>query len=144
MDRARSYGVALVTLLALDLVWLGSVAPPLYRATIGPLLRERPDLMAAALFYALYVVGVVEFAVRPQPSGAAAVRVAGRGALLGLFAYGTFDLTAQAVLAGWSPLIVVVDMAWGALITGAVATVTHRLTRGADRAAGGPGAPPPA
>jgi uncharacterized membrane protein len=131
--RIRTYLVTLGVLLALDLVWLVWVSPPLYRMTIGPLLRERPDLVAAALFYALYAVGVAEFAVRPAAATAPWRSVAGRGALLGLFAYGTFDLTAQAVLKGWSPLIVVVDMAWGALLTGAVAAVTHRLTRDRSR-----------
>ena len=63
--RIRTYLVALGVLLALDIVWLGWISPPLYRMTIGPLLRERPDLVAAALFYALYAVGVTEFAVRP-------------------------------------------------------------------------------
>jgi uncharacterized membrane protein len=123
-------------MLALDMLWLGVISPPLYKATIGPLMRAQPDLLAAALFYAIYVVGVNEFVIHAVPAGASLARVAGRGALFGLVAYATFDLTAQAVLTGWSPAICAIDMAWGALLTAIVATVTHALTRGRQAAPG--------
>jgi uncharacterized membrane protein len=42
-------------------------------------------------------------------------------------AYATFDLTAQAVLDGWSPLVTVVDLIWGTFLTTTVATVTHAV-----------------
>jgi uncharacterized membrane protein len=51
--------------------------------------------------------------------------VAARGALLGVVAYSTFDLTALAVLAGWSVLVTAVDIAWGALLTAATAGIAH-------------------
>jgi uncharacterized membrane protein len=51
--------------------------------------------------------------------------VAARGALLGLVAYSTFDLTALAVLAGWSALVTVVDIAWGTFLTAATAGIAH-------------------
>ena len=103
------------------------LAPPLYQRTIGPLLRPQPDLVAAALFYAIYLVGVNEFVIRAFPPGARLAAVAARGAFFGFVAYATFDLTAQAVLADWSPLVTVVDMAWGTLLTATVATVTHAV-----------------
>ena len=127
MNRMRTYLVSAGIMLALDMVWLGLVAPPLYRGTIGPLMRAQPDLVAAALFYAIYVVGVNEFVLRAVPPDTRLAKVAARGALFGLVAYATFDLTAQAVLAGWSPLIAAVDMAWGTLLTATVATATHAI-----------------
>ena len=125
MSRVRTYGVAAVVLLALDLLWLGVIAPPLYQRTIGPLLRPQPDLVAAALFYAVYLMGVNELVIHALPTTAPLRRVAARGALLGFVAYATFDLTALAVLAGWSPLVTVVDIAWGTLLTATVAAVTR-------------------
>jgi uncharacterized membrane protein len=127
MSRIRTYAVSAVVMLALDLLWLGVLAPPLYQRTIGPLLRPQPDLVAAALFYAIYLVGVNEFVIRAFPPGARLAAVAARGAFFGFVAYATFDLTAQAVLADWSPLVTVVDMAWGTLLTATVATVTHAV-----------------
>ena len=137
MSRTRTYAVSAVVMLALDLLWLGVLAPPLYQRTIGPLLRPQPDLVAAALFYAVYLVGVNELVIRAFPRGARLAAVAARGALFGFVAYATFDLTAQAVLANWSPLVTVADMAWGTLLTATVATVTHvvagRRAPGRDR-----------
>ena len=40
------------------------------------------------------------------------------GALFGLVAYGTYDLTNAATLKGWSLTVTVVDMLWGSLLTG--------------------------
>jgi len=127
MKRVRSYGVAAVIMLALDLLWLGVLAPPLYQRTIGPLLRPQPDLVAAALFYAIYLVGVNELVIRAFPRGARLAAVAARGALFGFVAYATFDLTAQAVLKDWSWLATVADMAWGTLLTTTVAVVTYAV-----------------
>jgi uncharacterized membrane protein len=134
VSRTRTYAVSAVVMLALDLLWLGVIAPPLYQRTIGPLLRPQPDLLAAALFYAIYLVGVNEFVIRAFPRGTRLAPVAVRGAFLGFVAYATFDLTAQAVLKDWSWLAAVVDMAWGTLLTATVATVTHAVAgRGAGR-----------
>jgi len=128
MAALRRFAVAAVVFFACDFVWLGFVAPPLYEATIGPLLRDRPNIAAAVAFYALYIAGILVFAVAPAAPRERFPRVFARGALFGLVAYGTFDLTALAVLEGWSVAITAIDMAWGTLLTGAVAALTHRLT----------------
>ena len=49
--------------------------------------------------------------------------------LLGLLAYGTYDLTNQATLRGWSSLITAIDMAWGATLTAVVAAVAVIVAR---------------
>lgn len=125
MDRVRSYAVSAAVMLGLDLVWLGIIAPPLYQSQVGQLLRAQPDLVAATLFYALYLVGVNEFVVHVE-RGASARRVALRGALFGLVAYATFDLTALALIRGWTVLVTVVDLAWGAALTAVVAAAAAR------------------
>jgi uncharacterized membrane protein len=125
MDRVRSYAVSAAVMLGLDLVWLSMIAPPLYQSQVGQLLRAQPDLVAATLFYALYLVGVNEFVVHAE-RGASARRVAVRGALFGLVAYATFDLTALALIRGWTVLVTIVDLAWGAALTAVVATAAAR------------------
>ena len=39
------------------------------------------------------------------------------GFIFGLVAYGTYNLTNMAVLKGWSPTVVFVDMFWGGFLT---------------------------
>ena len=128
MTRVKSFALVAITMLALDLVWLGVISPPLYQAHIGPLLRPQPDLMAAVLFYTLYLIGVDVFVVHAR-TGARVREVAARGALFGLVAYATFDLTALAMLRGWSPLVTVVDMAWGTALTATAGAVAARFGR---------------
>jgi uncharacterized membrane protein len=47
-----------------------------------------------------------------------------RGALLGLIAYGTYDLTSLAVMKGFTTKIAIIDMVWGTILTGAVSALT--------------------
>jgi uncharacterized membrane protein len=104
------YVVTLVTLCAGDAVWLSTMLPT-YRRALGTLLAATPAFAPAALFYLLYAAGVATLVVLP---GVAARRwgpVAARGALFGLVAYGTYDLTNQATLRDWPAWLTMVDMA---------------------------------
>lgn len=113
----RAVGAAFVVLMALDVVWLTTMAPLLYQPTIGHLLAPEPDLAAAALFYAVYLVGVLVFAVRPLTLDASAWAAAGRGALFGFVAYATYDLTNQATLQNWPWRVTAIDLLWGTFLT---------------------------
>jgi uncharacterized membrane protein len=93
---------------------------PTYRELLGALMLEKPLLLPAAVFYCLYVFGCVQFVVLPAISLQWA---ATRGALLGLVAYGTYDLTNWATLRGWSVQVSLMDWAWGAFATSVACTV---------------------
>jgi uncharacterized membrane protein len=51
------------------------------------------------------------------------------GVMLGLFAYGTYDLTNQATLKNWPTIVTIVDLIWGALLTGVVSAISFSITR---------------
>lgn len=118
-----------VAFLALDAVWLTTMADRLYRPALSALMRPDFDPWAAAAFYALYFVGVVAFVVLPATGAASAAR---RGALFGLVAYGTYDLTNQATLRGWPWHVTAADLAWGALATALAAVVSRAALALAD------------
>jgi len=115
---ATAYGTFAVVFLAMDAVWLSVMADRLYRPSIGHLMRADGFSTApAVLFYVLYVAGAVAFAVRPGlESGSAAVAL-GWGALLGLLAYATYDLTNQATLRDWPWQVTIADLCWGTFVT---------------------------
>ena len=46
------------------------------------------------------------------------------GAILGLIAYGTYDLTNLAVMKGFTARIAMIDMVWGMVLTSVVSSVT--------------------
>jgi len=118
---------------ALDFLWLGVAMNGFYKSELGSLARLSgtdfaPVWWAAALVYALLVAGLVVF-VLPRAVGHPA-RALGFGALFGAVAYGTYDFTAYAMLAGWSLRMTLVDLWWGAVICGlSAAIVTAVETR---------------
>lgn len=119
-------GTAAVFLLV-DLLWLGVVARGLYRRHLGHLLAEEVNWGAAIVFYLLFVVGILVFAVLPAVERGSAVRAALMGGLFGFFAYATYELTNLATLEGWPPGIVIVDIAWGTVLTAVVALAGYHV-----------------
>jgi uncharacterized membrane protein len=113
-------------MLMLDMVWLGAIAGSLYDQAFGALKRTVPYLPAAVAFYLMYATATYVHGVRSSTS---ASHAAARGACLGLVAYGTFELTNWAVIVGWSPRIVAIDIAWGIFLT-ATSSVLGFLTLG--------------
>ncbi len=115
---------AALIFLAIDLVWLGWLGRGLYQAEIGPLLRQPFNLPAAGAFYVLYITGLMIMVIWPAFQAQSVSQALLRGALLGLIAYGTYDLTNLAVMKGFTTKIAIIDMAWGTVLTGAVSALT--------------------
>lgn len=115
-----------VVFLGLDAIWLSQVALGLYRREIGGLLLAQPNLPVAGLFYLLFVVGIVLLVVQPAVATGGWTTALWMGALLGLVAYGTYDITNLSTLRGWSLTVTAIDIAWGAVLT-AVASVAGYL-----------------
>jgi uncharacterized membrane protein len=114
------YGAALVVMGLLDAVWLGFVARDFYRQEAGEMLAAEVRKLPAALFYLAYPAGLVTLALQPQPEGAS--MAAWRSALVGLIAYGTYDLTNMATLRQWSYTLTLADVAWGAFASALAGT----------------------
>ena len=127
---SRLYLLTAAVFFAVDLVWLGTVADAFYQRHLGHLLADRVNWIAAVLFYAVYIAGIVFFVLAPALRERASVRWAAvKGGLLGLLAYATFDLTNLALIRGWPAIVAVVDIAWGTFLTGTVAAVSYALFR---------------
>ncbi len=111
---AISYLAALAAFCGLDFVWLSYAGEAIYRPAIGELLRSGFDAPAAVAFYLIYVFGLVFLAIRPA---ARLTQAMSRGAVYGLCAYATYDLTNQATLRHWPLALSLVDMAWGTALS---------------------------
>lgn len=123
----QAYFAVLLPLLALDGIWLGLVSSAFYRKYLGHILAERFTLWPAAIFYPLYAFGILVFAVTPALSAGSVWSAFFRGALLGLVAYGAYDLTNQATLARWPITVTLVDLAWGTLVTATVSAIAYLI-----------------
>jgi uncharacterized membrane protein len=112
---ALGYGAALITVGILDGLWLGVIAREFYRSQMVAVAAENFNLVPAALFYFLYPLGVLFVALTPPAQGWG--EALGRSALLGLVAYGVYDLTNMATLKMWPVKLALVDVAWGTFVT---------------------------
>ncbi len=123
-----AFAVALLAFLAMDAVWLGLMSGELYQPRLGHLMAAAIDWRAAAVFYPLYIVGLVVFAVAPALARGGVLVAVARGAGVGLVAYGTYDLTNQATLRDWPWVVTLVDLCWGAVVSGSAAGTAAGVT----------------
>ncbi len=125
MTYLVAYLSTAVVFFGLDFLWLTRIAIGFYRRNIGDLMLASPNLAAAGAFYLLYIAGIVYFAVLPAVNANTLSTAIINGALLGLLAYGTYDMTNLSTLKGWSLSVSVVDMAWGAFLTATAAATGY-------------------
>ena len=123
-----SYLSTALVFLVLDAVWLTVMADRLYRPALGNIMLERFSPAPAVIFYVIYMVGVVVFAVAPSLVTGRWTTALALGALLGLMAYATYDLTNQATLKNWPWKVTIADLCWGTFVTAVSAAAGSRIT----------------
>ncbi len=121
MKYLTAYGAVFVILVALDFVWLGYIARDFYRNSLGALVLEQPRLIPAAIFYLLYPVGMMVFAVSGEITDGTWQRAAFFGGLFGFFSYLTYDFSNHATLKDFPLQLALVDVAWGTVVSATAA-----------------------
>lgn len=119
----KLYLVLLTAFLLFDMLWLGWVARSFYQQSLGFLMTPSPNWFAAALFYLLFIVGILFFVVVPGLESDSLKTTLLRAALFGLITYATYDLTNLATIKDWPVLITVVDLLWGIFLSVSVSSV---------------------
>ena len=128
MRYAVAYAATLVALLVLDFAWLGTIGGSLFKRTLGDVLSPDMSLGTGLVFYLIYVLGILYFALLPGLDAASWSVALTRGMLFGFFAYMTYDLTNLATLRNYTPTLAIVDMTWGTVVTGAASTIGLFIT----------------
>ena len=100
----KTYLVTFAVFFAIDIVWLGVVAKDLYRKELGFIMADKANWVAAFIFYAIFIVGLIFFVINP---------------------YSTYDLTNLATLKDWPLKITIIDLIWGTSLGGLVSTVSY-------------------
>ncbi|MFM9922181.1 DUF2177 family protein [Variovorax sp. H27-G14] len=113
-----AWAVTFIVLLVIDMLWLGVVAKNLYKNAMGDLMSPNPRLAFAAVFYLIYPIGLLVFAIVPGVAAQGVLRAALMGGLFGMFCYATYDLTNLAVIRNWPLSLSFIDIAWGTLVSG--------------------------
>ena len=129
MSNLAAYLGVLVVFGAIDATWLTTMGAVLYRPALGDILAADLRVGPAIAFYLMYPIGVVMLAVLPGLRADSIISAVVHGALLGVIAYATYDLTNYATLRNWTLQITVVDIAYGAIASGVAAAAGYGLVR---------------
>lgn len=125
-----SYFSILLLFILLDAAWLGIMAKRFYEPSIGHLMTRTPAIIPAIVFYLLYAFAILFFVVTPSlTNNYEPLYIFAMGFVLGLAAYGTYDLTNLATLKSWPLLLSAIDMLWGSILTGITSVLATSVTR---------------
>ncbi len=121
------YVLTIPVFFLVDMIWLGLVARNFYRKYLGCFLSPKVNWPAAILFYLLFIVGILIFAVLPSLEKRSLSQAILLGALFGFFCYATYDLTNLATMKEWPLRVTVVDLIWGIVLSGLVSAISHLI-----------------
>jgi len=125
----KLYVLTVPVFFAIDIVWLGFLAKDFYQRNLGFLFRSSVNWTAAVVFYLLYIVGILLFAVVPALERDDWTRAVLWGSLFGFFTYATYDLTNLATVKDWPLTVVIVDIIWGIFLCGLVSVISFHVGR---------------
>ncbi len=128
MTFLKLYIISLVSYVILDSLWVGVIASGFYRKQLSFLFVDKINYLPIVVFYFLYVFGIVYIILEPNLSKNL-MHVFVSGLVLGLVAYGTYDLVNSATIKEWSNVATIVDMLWGGFATGLVSVITLFISR---------------
>ena len=120
----KLYFIALPVFLAIDMIWLGLIAKNFYAKQIGFLMKSNINWLAAVIFYLLFIVGLVIFVIAPAMQKNSWLQALLLGALFGLIAYATYDLTNLATIKSWPILVTIIDLICGMTVAGLVSVIS--------------------
>lgn len=123
----KLYAIALPVFFVIDMIWLGFIAKDFYRNQIGFLMKDNINWTAAIIFYLLFIVGLVYFAISPAILKNSLMGAILAGAFFGFITYATYDLTNLATLKNWPLFVTIVDLIWGTVLGALVSGITYYL-----------------
>lgn len=113
----------------IDLAWLSAMGSILYRPVLGDILLDKLRIAPAVVFYAVFPIGIVFFAVRPALEANSITTAVLCGLLFGAVAYATYDLTNFATLKNWNLQITIIDILYGAFAAAVAAGLSTLIIR---------------
>ena len=123
----KQFFVALGSFLVVDGLWLTLIAKNFYAKHLGYLMAKNPNLLAAGLFYLIYVFAMVVLVVTPGLEKGSFWSTVLSGALFGLCCYATYDLTNLATVQNWPLIVTIVDLIWGTFLSAAIAAISFLI-----------------
>ncbi|MEX1377466.1 MAG: DUF2177 family protein [Eubacteriales bacterium] len=125
INSILQYLIVFAIFLVIDFVWLGLAAKKLYSKNLGYLMKEKPNFVAAFVFYSIFVVGLMAFVINPAIEKGSLLDALKWGALYGFVTYATYDLTNLATVKDWPIKITLIDLLWGTFVSCATSVLGY-------------------
>lgn len=129
MGIIKIYLVTFIVFFVIDIIWLGFVAKKIYRDNLGDLMADKTNWVAAIIFYAIFIGGLIFFAINPALQKDSWTYALSVGALFGFMCYATYDMTNLATLKGWPLKITIIDIIWGTVLNGLTLVVSFFIIK---------------
>ena len=123
------YFITLAIGFVIDLVWLGVMNSRFYKPKLAGLMSDKVNWLPGIMFYVLFVFGLLALVVIPAFNNESWLSAMLMGGLLGMIAYGTYDLTNLASIKNWPVPVTVVDIIWGTVFSAIVATIGYFIAK---------------
>ena len=123
------YLVVLGSFFVIDMIWLGLVAKNFYKKQLGFIMAAKVNWPAAIIFYLLFIIGLVFFVIYPSLGQDSWFYAFLTGAFFGMICYATYDLSNLATLKDWPPVVTIVDLVWGSLLSGTLTIIGYFFGR---------------
>ncbi|OLS03043.1 DUF2177 family protein [Tissierella creatinophila] len=133
MEIIKHYIVTFLVFFAIDIVWLGIVAKKLYKENLSHLMADSTNWTAAIIFYALFIGGLIFFAINPALKKDSIIYAISIGALFGFMTYATYDMTNLATLKDWPLKITIIDIIWGTTLNALTAGISFYIIKLIDK-----------
>lgn len=130
MIYLRMFCIASVTILLMDVVWLGFLSKPLYIKHLGHFFHITPtgmklNYIAASIVYLCLILGIMLFVLPKAQSSV--ISAFFWGSIFGFITYAIYDCTNLAIIKNWPLYISLIDIAWGAFLCGTTSAITMWL-----------------
>lgn len=129
MNLIKSFIVTFSVFMVIDLLWLGVVAQKLYQKYLGFIMTPNINWIAAVVFYIIFVIGMLYFAILPALEEMSLQKAILNGMIYGFITYATYDLTNLATLKDWPLTITIIDMIWGTTLAGLTSVISYLILK---------------
>ena len=122
----KIYISTLIIFLWIDAIWLVFIARNFYSKNIWFLLSDKPNLIAAIIFYFLYIFWLYHLVLKNWINNSLKELVI-NWALFWVVCYATYDLTNLATIKDWPIKLTIVDIIWWWFLTAVCCFLVYLL-----------------
>lgn len=124
MSFIKLYIVAAAIFGPVYLAYYAMIGSRVHTVVLGDVMLADLRIVPSVLLWLIYPIGLVCFAILPARSDGAVQTAVLRGAAFGALTYATYGLTNLATLRHWTFGVLLVDVAYGAVIAALTAGLT--------------------